>query len=305
MLIQENSSGIYRLRLFVNGIDKDRLLPKFKTFVHASDYDQPKNSDPQSTDFGFLSSSQTSTTNVFSNSITSNGFLVSNSFGVNQPIKNPSFVDSLIKKLKSKFQFKQVAPKEPLPTYTAQQVFNSIKKSLIDLEVYDAKLKTIEEMIKRASAAGQTALKEKYIHNKNVATYEARLASSPTKKYIDEKDLVTFVKESEKGLRLDYVKNFTREIPEDIIKKKIDQDALMVFDNYVILHFDPDAKSFKLTQKEEAELEAKRKDPILFGVIEGSTKLYYVGDWIDELCNLTFDQLVDHFKETKIETELK
>lgn len=36
----------------------------------------------------------------------------------------------------------------------------------------------------------------------------------------------------------------------------------------------------------------KRKDPILFGVIAGSNKLYFIGDWIDEYCDLRFDDVV-------------
>ena len=33
------------------------------------------------------------------------------------------------------------------------------------------------------------------------------------------------------------------------------------------------------------EIERKR-DPILFGVIKDSNKLYYIDEWEDELCNL-------------------
>ena len=45
--------------------------------------------------------------------------------------------------------------------------------------------------------------------------------------------------------------------------------------------------------KETAYEEAKRRDPIIFGVIAGSKKLYYVADWIDEYCDLTLDAFVD------------
>ncbi len=33
--------------------------------------------------------------------------------------------------------------------------------------------------------------------------------------------------------------------------------------------------------------------PILFGVIKGRRRLYFVGDWVDEFCDLTFDQIAD------------
>ena len=39
--------------------------------------------------------------------------------------------------------------------------------------------------------------------------------------------------------------------------------------------------------------EAKRKDPILFGVLAGSRKLYYITDWVDEYCDLSLEKFVD------------
>lgn len=46
---------------------------------------------------------------------------------------------------------------------------------------------------------------------------------------------------------------------------------------------------YRLTRKRGG---GKRKDPILFGVIAGSNKLYFIGDWIDEYCDLRFDDVV-------------
>ena len=66
-------------------------------------------------------------------------------------------------------------------------------------------------------------------------------------------------------------------------------NELEVFDNYVILYYDPEGTVYKETAYEEA----KRRDPIIFGVIAGSKKLYYVADWVDEYCDLTLDAFVD------------
>jgi hypothetical protein len=41
----------------------------------------------------------------------------------------------------------------------------------------------------------------------------------------------------------------------------------------------------------KAEVE-KAKDPILFGVVKGTRNLYYIGDWIDEYCDLTLDKFL-------------
>jgi hypothetical protein len=78
-------------------------------------------------------------------------------------------------------------------------------------------------------------------------------------------------------------------IPPDIIDRKLEMDGLGIFDNYVVLHYDPDKKSWAETQAEIAA----RRDPILFGLMSGSRNLYFVGDWIDEKCDLTLEQIVD------------
>ena len=88
---------------------------------------------------------------------------------------------------------------------------------------------------------------------------------------------------------MEYLKNFNRPIPQNIIDKINKINNLEVFDNYVVLYYDPDGKF----SKETAEEEAKRKDPIIFGLIAGSKKLYYVGDWIDEYCDLTLEKFVE------------
>ena len=105
--------------------------------------------------------------------------------------------------------------------------------------------------------------------------------------------------QSEKGVRLDYIKNFVRVIPPSILEIKNKVDDLGLFDNYVIMHYDPNNESTKMTN-EEIE---KAKDPILFGLIKGSSKLYYIGDWVDDYCDLTLDKLIDEVGEDGIDEE--
>lgn len=43
------------------------------------------------------------------------------------------------------------------------------------------------------------------------------------------------------------------------------------------------------------------KDPILFGVMEHSRKLYYIGDWKDEYCDLTLEDMFTSLGEKVLE----
>ena len=69
----------------------------------------------------------------------------------------------------------------------------------------------------------------------------------------------------------------------------------MVFDNYCILHYDPENNAISPT------VAGKMADPILFGMIQGSTNLYYIADWIDEYCDLTLDRFIEELSGIKEE----
>lgn len=140
---------------------------------------------------------------------------------------------------------------------------------------------------------GQIALKEKLFEKLVINKYESILYSKGLYKALSEELLVKLAKNSPKALSLDYIANFVRTIPLDVIKKKIEADKLEVFDNYVILHYDPEGISYASTNKEKEKEVRKAKDPILFGVISGSDKLYYIDDWVDEYCDLTFDKCIE------------
>ena len=58
------------------------------------------------------------------------------------------------------------------------------------------------------------------------------------------------------------------------------------------MHYDPENRYSDMTHKEKVKEEDKKRDPILFGVIAGSNKLYYITDWVDDYCNLTLDEFV-------------
>lgn len=104
---------------------------------------------------------------------------------------------------------------------------------------------------------------------------------------LTEEQLLRFARGCSKGLCLDWIAHFVRPIPKDVLAEKRRADKALLFDNYVILHYDPENRGTTQKDREAA------KDPILFGVIKDSRKLYFVGDWKDELCDLTLDQIAE------------
>lgn len=159
------------------------------------------------------------------------------------------------------------------------------------LEVLEGRLEAHRAAVAEARAMGQQALVEQLEGRTHMAEMEAMLFAAGHREFIEEETLIDFAAKCEKGLRLDWVKNFTRLIPHGVRTRKTRMDALKVFDNYAVLSYDPEAKGSALTA---AEIE-KKKDPILFGLIKGSTRLYHVGSWKDEFCDLTFGELIDRY----------
>lgn len=143
--------------------------------------------------------------------------------------------------------------------------------------------------LKNCDVSGQTALKEKLVRDMVINKYESVLFAENHYYVVTEPQVVDFVKKTENGVRLTYVKNYMRVIPPEVVEKIQEMNKLEIFDNYAILHYDPDALAYGETIEETK----KRRDPILFGLIKGSNKLYYVTDWIDEYCDLTLDKFVE------------
>ena len=173
-----------------------------------------------------------------------------------------------------------------------EEFFVSVKNSAKEIEILHGRAEGFEQALKRAKQGGQQAYIEQLSAGLNAYRMESQLLAMELPKYLEEDDLVRFYKQSKKGLRLDWVQNFTRVIPETLLAKKVRADEFGLFDNYVVLHYDPQAKSYAETEKEK-EAKKASKDPILFGLMAGRRRLYIVGDWIDEYCDLTVDQIAD------------
>jgi len=174
---------------------------------------------------------------------------------------------------------------------SVDEFFNDVKDSIKTLEVNPGSVEFYTNAIETAKDNGQIAFLEILRDKKDGILAEAKLLEVGETKYVTEEDVVKFYKKANlksKMLKLTWMKNYARMIPEDVIEAKKKYDGSELFDNYVILHFDKNDNSSQMTK---AEVE-KAKDPILFGVLKGTRNLYFIGDWIDEYCDLTLDKFL-------------
>ena len=184
---------------------------------------------------------------------------------------------------------------QPKKQISVIDFFTGLSKSYEELTPIAEIAAHYEKAILQASYLGQVGLVEKLKNVLDVARGEAHLIAMGLKKYVTEKQVVEFYEKvgEDKNLKLTWIKNFGRMIPDEVVEAKKQADERNIFDNYVILHYDPENNGEVLT-KEEVE---KKKDPILFGVIQNSRKLYYIADWKDEYCDLTLEEMFNTLGE--------
>lgn len=162
-----------------------------------------------------------------------------------------------------------------------------------EAEKYINRVAEYIECIGYTETTGQVALKEKLIKGLIINKLESVLFAKGMYKAINEDVIVELAQNAPNHLSLDYIENYVRNIPIEAIKKKIEADNLQVFDNYCILYYDENGESYAMTNKEKEREIQKLKDPIMFGLINGSNKLYFIADWVDEYCNLTFEKMTE------------
>lgn len=111
-------------------------------------------------------------------------------------------------------------------------------------------------------------------------------------------------KNATKPIHVIEMERYQRPIPKDVIKKL--KDAKKYFEQFYIVFTDYTGESERIVEKEKRD-----KDPVLFGTFMVKTKggnvrpgehLFFIADWIDEFCDLTFSQILKEYsKETKRE----
>lgn len=228
-------------------------------------------------------------------SLTMNSNYVSYEINPNKGGGNNIEKKSWIKRVFNLFGKKE-KKEEEIPPMDALKFFSLVKASSKEsAAAYKDRVSKYLTALHNATNIGQTALQEELIRGLITNRYESVLFAEGYYYAITEEQMVNFVAQCEKGIKLSYLKNFNRPIPQSVIDKVAKLNDLEVFDNYVVLYYDPDGNIYKETAQEQA----KRRDPIIFGVIAGSRKLYYIDDWVDEFCDLTLEAFVDSLGITK------
>lgn len=177
-----------------------------------------------------------------------------------------------------------------------QLYFKYIKRKFGTIErmKLDSRLKKLEKAFLKAADNGQEMLGDKIMKDLARETRESAMYAKGVKHFIEHSDLHKY-KNSIRGGHISDTKlaDFTRVIPNDVLAKKKKVEDL--FDGFVIYHYYNEKVETERAKKQKMSPEEKSRmrDPVLFGVIRESNRLYFIADWEDEFCDLTFEEMVD------------
>ena len=145
------------------------------------------------------------------------------------------------------------------------------------------------ELLEKYKKTGQVkAAKKLAFHIKSILK-EKEIIDLGITKFVYRDDIENYIDNIAKDVvKIIELKNYPREIPDELVETI--EKTKDIFDEMYVLFTDYTGEVEKKVEKE--------RDPILFGsfidrtVDEMSQRIYYLGDWIDEYCDLTLDKLV-------------
>ena len=207
-------------------------------------------------------------------------------------------------------------PEEPKPEeMTVSAYFDFVKgmKQETDSESVKNMCEACEKMLQMFEITGQVSAAKKAAMTAKVLKKDLELYDKGITKYVHLDDISKYLdKVQDHSVKIIELRNFPRIIPSEVLEKYMPvkdlfDEAFIVFTDYTEKTEKKDtvaAGMGKTSTAAEVQKKRKEKDPILFGAIKveestntmrGNTyeKLYYIADWVDDYCDLTFDKLVE------------
>lgn len=184
---------------------------------------------------------------------------------------------------------------------TPSVYFEHVKNSKKDIE--DENLQVVADncltLLNKAKLTGQTSMAKKIFFEYEIIMKELKAASFGFNVIVYKSDIEKFITDiSKHPVKIIELENYPREVDDSVVDKLMLAKENNLFDQYYVLFTDYTGKETKKVAEHR-----KDKDPILFGAFINENKnsipderFFYIGDWIDEYCDLTLDKMLQQYE---------
>lgn len=222
---------------------------------------------------------------------------------INVHVKN--VIEKIVRGEKSMAEYmEKLKENEPKAMLTPQEYFDVMKEKKNNVTSEDLKkiYDNCLELANKYRITGQIRGLRKILFCLESIEKEKKLVDMGITTFIYKDDIDFYIdtiantrNRRERPVKIIELERYEREIPDEIVDVIVKTKEL--FDQMYVVYTD-------YTGKEERKVEAERKqkDPILFGTFQNREKkvcidrFYYLGDWVDEFCDLTLDKMVNETK---------
>lgn len=181
---------------------------------------------------------------------------------------------------------------------TPSEYFNIIKSKKQNITNEDLLniYSNCEQLANKYVTTGQTSGLRKIIFYMETVAKEIEIVALGINTYIHRQDVEEYIDSISKDVvKIIELENYEREVPDDIIE--MIENVKNKFTKLYVLFTDYTGKEEKKVAKARRD-----KDPILFGTFHDDKlsvmvdRFYFLADWEDEYCDLTFDKMIGEIK---------
>lgn len=163
-------------------------------------------------------------------------------------------------------------------------------------QMYDAACK----LMRKYQVTGQRSGAQKLYKFAQVCEKELQAIEFGVTTYVNRKDLDEYISNiASKQVVIIELENYERDIPDELVDQISKFREHHIFDAYYVLFTD-----YTGGERKKVETARREKDPILFGAMmigkQINSRLYYIGSWTDEYCDLTLDKMVAEFSKKNL-----
>ena len=180
---------------------------------------------------------------------------------------------------------------------TPSQYFDNLKnaKKVITTEALKESYEVILKLAEKYNKLGQVRSLQKLCFLANTLIKEEKLIEMGISTYIYKDTIEDYIENvADKTVKIIELSRYMREVPDELVDTVT--STRDIFDEFYVVFTD-----YTGSEERKVEKERRDKDPILFGVFKNdgcvADRFYFLGDWVDEYCDLTLDKMVEEYKK--------